>query len=189
MPLEDSTYFQLMKETDDQPHIRLRIVHEAQSTSKSQVARRWGMSRRIVGKWVARYQAQGYAGLNNRSRAPKSPHGGLSESDRKAIVALRKKYPTLGAARLKPMLQLSWSVKTLYRVWHQEGLVRRRRRKHVTKKNLREQKKKLQLGELVCIDTKDLDDIPELYADLIAHNLPKLQYTARDATSGLLWFS
>jgi len=189
MPTEDSTYFAIMKETDYPPHIRLRIVQEAKQTTKSETARRWGMSRTTVIKWVARYEQQGYEGLKNLSRAPKSPHRALSEADRKQIVELWHKYKTIGAARLKRMLGLPWAVKTIRKVWHEHGLIRQRRRKHTVKLNLRQVKKQLQLGQLICMDTKDLDDIPELYADLKAHNLPTVQYTARDVTSGMLWIA
>lgn len=189
VPQDNSNYFCLMRKTDYSPHIRLRLVHEVRATSASDVARRWGMSRRIVGKWVKRYEAEGHEGLKDRSRAPKSPHGGLSAQSRREIVKLRRKFPTVGAARLKRMLRLPYAVKSLSKVWREEGLIPPRKRKHVTKVNMRHVKKEYHLGKQVQMDTKDLDDIPELYASLMALNLPVIQYTAREVTSGIQWIA
>lgn len=185
----DCTYEAIMKETNYPPVVRMRIIQEAQQRPKCAVARQWGMSRRTLNKWIARFATEGYAGLKNRSRAPKKPHRALSQQDREQIIALRKTYPTLGAGRLKRMLQLPWAEKTLRKVWHQAGLMPKRRRKHTTKKNLRQEKQRLAFAQFIQVDTKDLDDIPEIYADLIAYRLPRVQYTARDVTSGKLWIA
>ncbi len=42
--------------------------------------------------------------------------------------------------------------------------VSRRRKKHITKQNLREVKKRFKLFEQSCEDTKDLCDIPKILA-------------------------
>jgi transposase len=189
VPQNNSTYFSIMKETDYTPHIRRRLVHEVEQSSRADVARRWGMSRRIVTKWYERFKEEGYEGLRDRSRAPKASPAALSEESRAEIKKLDKNYPTVGAARLKRMLGLSYAVKTIRKVWREEGLRRPRKRKHVTKVNLREIKKQYRLGEQIQMDTKDLNDIPEMYASLVAHNLPLVQYTARDVTSGTQWLS
>jgi hypothetical protein len=60
-----------------------------------------------------------------------------------------------------------------------------RRKKHVTKQNLREIKKQFALFERVCEDTKDLDDIPEYWSQMMTKRLPKVQYTFREISCGI----
>lgn len=61
----------------------------------------------------------------------------------------------------------------------------KRRKKHITKQNLREIKKQFALFERVCEDTKDLDDIPEYWAQMMRKKLPKVQYTFREISCGV----
>lgn len=68
---------------------------------------------------------------------------------------------------------------------HEQGLLKKKRRKHKTKRSLREIKKHWNLFEQTSMDTKDLDDIPELWPQIQRHRLPTIQYTAREVTSGL----
>jgi protein-S-isoprenylcysteine O-methyltransferase Ste14 len=64
------------------------------------------------------------------------------------------------------------------------GARQAKRRKHKTKQCLREVKKAWRLFEQTCVDTKDLCDIPELWAQAQALGLPRYQYTAREVVSG-----
>ena len=65
--------------------------------------------------------------------------------------------------------------------------MRKKRRKHKTKNDLREVKARWKLFEQVDIDTKYLFDIPEYWPQMKKHNLPQYQYTARDVVSGLMF--
>jgi hypothetical protein len=64
---------------------------------------------------------------------------------------------------------------------------RYRRKKHETKRRLREVKKQWRFLQQIVVDTKDLSDIPEYWLPMRHRGLPRYQYTARDVTSGLLW--
>ncbi len=78
------------------------------------------------------------------------------------------------------------SAKTMRKIWRQNGVSSRaRRKKHVTKQNLREVKKQFALFERVCEDTKDLVDIPEYYTQMMRKKLPKVQYTFREVSCGV----
>ena len=59
------------------------------------------------------------------------------------------------------------------------------KKKHKTKQNLREVKKRYRLFELTCEDTKDLKDIPEYWPQMHSKNLPKHQYTIREVSCGI----
>ncbi len=78
------------------------------------------------------------------------------------IVKLKSEYKRLGAKQIKVLENLITSAKTMRKIWRENGVSSRvRRKKHVTKQNLRDIKKQFALFERVCEDTKDLDDIPE----------------------------
>jgi hypothetical protein len=80
---------------------------------------------------------------------------------------------------------LALSEKALRRIWREQGLLKTKRRKHKTKNDLRAVKAAWRLFEQISLDTKDLVDIPELWTAIRLHNLPKVQYTAREVVSGL----
>jgi putative transposase len=57
--------------TMNQLEARQRLIQTYRQTHNfTETARRWGTSRHLVRKWVRRYQAQGEAGLQDRSRRP-----------------------------------------------------------------------------------------------------------------------
>ena len=139
-------------------------------------------------KWYRRWCQDGYAALADRSRRPKHSPLATPPEERRKLVKLKKKYKRLGAQAIKTIEGLSQSPRTIRKIWRQEGVSsRKRRRKHRTKQNLREVKKRWALFEQICEDTKDLTDIPEYWSQIQALRLPRWQYTARDVTSGLLY--
>lgn len=80
---------------------------------------------------------------------------------------------------MKRDFRLSLSEKALRRIWREEGLLRRKRRKLKTKQRLRKVKQAWWLFEQTLLDTKDLCDIMELRAQAQRLGLPRYQYTAR----------
>jgi transposase len=141
-----------------------------------------------VRKWVNRYKADGEKGLEELSRRPHNCNC-LSEEDRKRIIKSRLQYKPFGARRLKAILNLPYSVKTIGKVLREAGLVKKRRVKAKTKNNLRAVKAKWALFSQIQVDTKHLNDIPEYFGQMISLKLPKYQFTAREVTSGLLFIS
>src|SRR3546814_19693860 len=55
----------------------------------AELCRRYGVSRRIGYKWRDRYEAEGPAGLVDRSRAPHDPGNALPEELAEAVLGLR----------------------------------------------------------------------------------------------------
>ncbi len=111
--------------------------------------------------------------------------GHITPAQRRRAIQLKKQIPSFGAARIKRLYRLRLSEKALRRIWHQEGLLKKKRRKHKTKNDLRAVKQRWRLFEQIDIDTKDLDDIPELWPQIRRFRLPRVQYTAREVVSGL----
>src|SRR6185295_919800 len=82
--------------------VRLAMQPEA---NKSELCRRFGISRPTADKWIERFRAQGKAGLADRSRrAHRMPERTAAQIE-EAIVALRREHPAWGARTLKARLQ------------------------------------------------------------------------------------
>ena len=73
------------------PKSRLKIVCRVlDGEAREKIAADFGISARTVAKWVARYRAEGEAGLADRSSAPGSLPGRTPEDRVQAIAALRR---------------------------------------------------------------------------------------------------
>ena len=85
----------------------------------------------------------------------------------------------MGSRSHQAPLRLRLSEKALRRIWQQEGLLQKKRRKHRTKNDL-----ELSNSSGDCSSrsiAKDLDDGPQIRR----FRLPLVQYTAREVVSGL----
>jgi hypothetical protein len=151
-------------------------------------ARVFGTSPPVVRKWLVRFKEQGYAGLVDLSRRPHNSPRATSQSVKDHIIGLRKTYHRLGAEQVKALEGLKQAPKTIRKLWRDAGVQRgRRRKKYLTKQNLREVKKQFYLFQQSCEDTKDLFDIPEYWPQMKRLNLPQVQYTRREISCGILF--
>lgn len=99
--------------------------------SKSEVARDYGVSRQWVQKLVARYQLEGDAAFEPRSRRPRSNPRRIGDEVEDAIVALRKQLTEAGhdagaetiAWHLRHDSGSAPSVATIWRVLSRRGFV------------------------------------------------------------------
>ena len=71
----------------------------------TELAERYGISRKTAYKWVDRYQADPEHGLAERSRAPHRHGRAMADDLRAMIVALRQAHPQWGPKKLRPILQ------------------------------------------------------------------------------------
>jgi putative transposase len=69
------------------------------------LARRFGVCRRMVYKWVERFETEGAVGLQERSRAPHRQAQALSAETIDTILQLKLKHPHFGAPKLWWKLQ------------------------------------------------------------------------------------
>ncbi len=174
-----------MKTKADKFDLRLKMVTYARKEGIKAAARAFVTTVKTVRKWLRRYQQERLAGLNELPRIPLScPHKTPAVMERR-IINLRKRYPFMGAKRLKAEHQLSCSHSVIGRVLKEYGLVRKSRKKHKRKKDLREVKRHWKLFGQLTVDTKDLKDIPHYWTQMKNLNLPKYQFTAREIRSGL----
>jgi len=179
-------WYQVMRLSKDKKQQRYQMVISAKEHGVKPTARRYATSPKTVRKWLYRYEEGGYQALADESRRPHSSPAAIEKILEKKIVALKAYYKRLGADQVKILEELPVSSKTIRKIWRKNGVAsRKRRKKHVTKQNLREIKKEFALFERSCEDTKDLDDIPEYWVQMKKKNLPQVQYTLREISCGV----
>jgi transposase len=180
------TYYTIMRKSKDKKYLRHQMIICAEANGIKETVRRFKTTRNTVRKWLRRWQGKGYAGLEEVSRRPHNSPLATPKREREKLVKLKKKYKRIGADTIKTIENLTTSPKTMRKIWRQEGIPSgKRRKKHVTKQNLRNVKKQWDLFQQIDEDTKDLTDIPEYWPQMKGKNLPTVEYTARDVTSGL----
>lgn len=182
------SYYQIMRNCKDKRAHRYQMTQHALSHGIKPTARVFGTSPPVVRKWLGRFTEQGYAGLVDLSRRPHQSPRATPQHVKDHIVRLQKKYRRLGARQVKTLENLPQAPKTIRKLWREAGISsRRRRKKYLTKQNLREVKKQFYLFQQSCEDTKDLFDIPEYWPQMKRLNLPTIQYTRREISCGILF--
>lgn len=94
----------------------------------------FGISRKTGYKWVRRYEADGAAALQDRSRAPHQHPNAVPEHMVKTIVAIRRQHPRWGPRKLRVVLgrrrprSMLPAASTIGDILKRQGLVRPRRR-------------------------------------------------------------
>lgn len=175
-----------MRLSKDKKQQRYQMVIYAKEHGVKPTARLYATGPKTVRKWIRRFDKGGYQALDDMSRKPHhSPNKTQLEAS-KRIVKLKAEYKRIGAEQIKVLENVKESTKTMRKIWRENGVSsRKRRKKHVTKQNLREIKKQFALFERVCEDTKDLFDIPEYWPQMRRKRLPKVQYTFREVSCGV----
>lgn len=177
-------YDKMIKQFKEPKRYRLEMIRYAQEHGVKPAARHFHTTPKTVRKWLKRWHPGSLEGLADQSKAPKRPKAYITEEQRQQVIQFKRMLPSFGAKRIKNNFKLSISEKSIRRIWKNEGLMKTKRPKHKTKQNLRSIKAKWRLFEQICMDTKDLIDIPEYWLQIRKIKLPKVQYTARDVTSG-----
>jgi transposase len=187
MPI--ARYFALIREMRDAYNHRLRLVQHARQYGIKPTARAFATTVPTVRKWLRRYQQQGPCGLREHSRAHHHCPQKTSAEVEQQVLELRKRLPTFGAARLKREFEVPISHMAMQRIWREHGLIRKRKRKYQRKQDLAAVKATWRLFQQISADTKDLCDIPQFWAQAQRLQLPRVEYTAREVRSGLLFWA
>jgi len=182
------TYYSIMRKSKDKRQLRYQMVISVEKHGIKKTVEYFKTTRNTVRKWYRRWIKYGYKGLEELSRRPHTSPMATPSEERKKLVKLKKKYKRIGADTIKVIEDIAISAKTMRKIWREEGISsRKRRKKHVTKQNLREVKREWALFQQIDEDTKDLVDIPEYWPQMMKKGLPKFQYSARDVTSGMTY--
>jgi transposase-like protein len=179
-------WYQVMRLSKDKKQQRYQMVIYAKEHGVKPAARHYATGPKTVRKWLLRFIEGGYQALDDLPKKPHFSPGAISDTREKKIVALKSVYKRLGADQVKILESLPESAKTIRKIWRKNGVSSRlRRKKHITKQNLREIKKQFALFERSCEDTKDLFDIPEYWPQMRLKRLPVTQYTFREVSCGV----
>lgn len=103
--------------------------------SVGDAAEKHGVSRSCAYKWVTRYKRYGAEGLEELSRRPELSPDRTCQEHVDELVALKKRYPAYGPAKLVPMLDKRhgghvMAVSTAGEILVRHGLVQKRRPRH-----------------------------------------------------------
>jgi transposase len=177
-------YYWLIKQMSNPFDYRLKMVEWAIKYGLSSASREFKTTRVTVRKWVGRFKQNGYVGLKEFSRAPKHIPHKMNKENEAQIVALREGHPAWGAYRLKNLYDVAGGHSAINRVMKQAGLLRRKRRRYLRRKDLSELKKKLRFFEKSQSDTKDLSDIYKYWPFMRRIGLPRYEYTLRELSTG-----
>ena len=181
-------YYQIMRNCKDKLHLRYQMVIYAERHGIKPAARRFHTHPDTVRKWFYRFKELGYPGLEDHSRRPNRSPKKTSQDLTEHVVKLKSIYKRIGASQIKILENVPLSSKTMRKIWRENGVSsRQRRKKHVTKNNLRHIKKEFDLFQHTCEDTKYLNDIPEYWPYMTKLGLPKVQYTYREVSSGIMY--
>jgi transposase len=179
-------WYQVMRLSKDKKQQRYQMCMYAKEHGIKPTAKLYATGPKTVRKWLRRFNEGGYQALVDLSRRPHHCPNATPPEAMRQIVKFKGKYKRLGAEQIKVLEDVKESAKTMRKIWRENGISsRQRRKKHVTKQNLREIKKLFALFERVCEDTKDLDDIPEYWTAMMRKGLPKVQYTLREVSCGV----
>lgn len=116
---------------------KMIVDFESGGYSKAALARRYGVSRKSVYKWIERYEQESFEGLKDRARAPLHQPHALSPEMEGEVLALKARWPLWGAPKLHYKLLQHWgaqgcpSESTVSNVLRRNGLSQpmKRRRK------------------------------------------------------------
>jgi len=179
-----SRYFELYRMRTDRHWLHQKLVAFARTNELKSTAREFGCSRNTVRKWLRRYQPGQPSSWAELSRRPKHCPHQISAGLEGQILKLRRQTG-FGAERLQHEFALPCSHNAIARVLRQKpSLLRPRKKKPATKKQLRSVKRLWKLFAQLSTDTKYLQDIPHYWPQMTHLKLPRFQYTAREPVSG-----
>jgi putative transposase len=116
--------------------LKLEFVEKAKAPGAniSALCREYGIARQTGHKWLKRYKAEGYDGLEERTRRPKTTPLGTAEDVVVSILEVREAHPHWGPHKLGVLLRRRWgpstpSERTIARVLSRFDKIRRRQRR------------------------------------------------------------
>lgn len=112
---------------------RFIVMVESQEECFAQVCRQFGVSRRVGYKWLERFHREGFAGLQDRSRAPHTRPHALNPDIAEQCIGVRRMHPTWGPVKVRGYLERRMpeiklpAVSTIGELFDREGLTVKRK--------------------------------------------------------------
>ena len=113
--------------------MRFALAAEAGEELMAALCRHFGISRRVGYKWLARYEAFGFAGLAERSRAPLNHPREVAAEIAERCIGVRRARPSWGPVKVRAWLLRQgagtrWpAASTIGALFEREGLTVKRR--------------------------------------------------------------
>jgi len=132
----------------------------AQEESMTELCERFGISRKTGYKLYRRYQAEGLAGIAERSRAPHVIPWAISEAQAEAIVGVRREHPSWGPKKLRAKLlerapAQGWPASsTIGELLRRQGLSEPRKRRRRASPSANRLRSAVMPNDVWCIDFK-----------------------------------
>lgn len=162
---------------DDKLKLRFKMVDSAAKIGISETARLFKVNRNTVSQWVKRYQQEGEAGLQNRSKKGVNYPNKMPRNLENRIVAYKKKNPNATATKIIKELKLQYSVSIVVKKLRDAGL-------------WQNQKVRLNLNERGRLSPYEFIFINIIKLELNAKNkLPGYLFSAIDYVSGFTFYS
>ncbi len=190
MQISYHTYYTNCKNIEQ---IRLEMVKYSIKYGKKAAAIAFDTTVKTVRKWANRYEeGKSREALSDKSRARKTQSNTITQYWIQQILDYAEKTISnnkrFKIKYCKTAINCPYSIKTMSKVLHRFGILKKKKhKKHERKKDLRNIKKNLNAFEKLQIDIKYLDDIPEFFRDYMQYGFPRYQITARDVKSGGLF--
>ena len=116
---------------------RLELVTLARSGefTVTELASRFGVSKKTAHKWISRFEAGGAKALKDQSRAPRHSPRKTPDDVERLIVKLKRAHPTWGPKKIQVLAERDHGVgsppatSTIGEILKRHGLVRKRRRR------------------------------------------------------------
>ena len=164
--------------------LRKKMVDFAKKYGIKPAARQFQTTPKTVRKWLQRYDTEHNQGLFDRSRRPHFSPNKTSSEFEKQVLDRRRKTPGFGAKRLIQEFDLPVSHNVANRIFREHNLLRKRRKKHHKKNDLRHIKAAYQPFTRFQMDVKHLNDLPNYFVQMKTLGLPAFQYTIREVSTG-----
>ena len=84
--------------------IRMIIDWLTGDYGRTELALKFGVSRKSICKWIDRYEADGWDGLADRSRAPHHHANAVASEIEQLVLELKARWPLWGAPKLRRKL-------------------------------------------------------------------------------------
>src|SRR6266478_554880 len=113
--------------------MRFVMATEQREEAFAVICRRFGVSRRVGYKWLARYQEAGVEGLFDRPRAPRHHPQTIADEIAERCLAVRRAHPSWGPLKVRAYLERrsparDWpAASTIGALFDREGLTVRRK--------------------------------------------------------------
>jgi putative transposase len=113
------------------------VDFESGGYSKAALARRYGVSRQNLYKWIGRYELESFEGLKDRSRAPLHQAHAVEEGIEQELLRMKTRWPLWGAPKLHFKLkelvgeERCPSESTVSNILRRHGLTKGKKRRRV----------------------------------------------------------